>query len=116
MGVEIHEEPGLLVGRVRGSMTVADQEALVGALNDVVRRTRRTKILCIADHDFTGWSGSEEWSHASQFEGDEHVEKAALVCDPRWNDQMLAFIGKPFRRMPIEFFSSEDAARDWLSR
>ena len=114
MGVEIHEEPDLLVARIRGRMTVADQGALVAALNEVVQRTGRTKILCIVDQDFTGWSGSEEWSHVGQFEGDQHVEKAALVCDPRWNDQMFAFIGKPFRHMPIEFFSSEDAARAWL--
>ncbi len=115
MGVEIKAEAGLLLARVRGQMAVADQRLMVAMLHEALQHAGRTKILVVVDRDFAGWTSGEDWSESSlQFEGDEQIEKAAFVCESRWQEQVAVFIAQPFRRMAIEFFSSEDAARGWL--
>jgi hypothetical protein len=44
------------------------------------------------------------------------VEKIAVVGDPGWKDEALAFLGAGFRASPVRYFEPGDAVRaaDWL--
>jgi SpoIIAA-like len=45
------------------------------------------------------------------------IAKIAIVADPRWEVQALAFAGAGVRRAPVRFFPLEElaAARAWLT-
>jgi hypothetical protein len=44
------------------------------------------------------------------------IEKIAIVADPKWEIETLAFAGAGFRRAPVKFFSANQLAlaRAWL--
>jgi hypothetical protein len=117
MGIEIQddERSGIFVARVRGRMTVIDQAAAVAAARAAIAKRQRLKMLIVLE-EFDGWASAEEWSDENfRLDRDEGVERIAIVCEPRWREQLSLFIGEAFRRMPIEYFASDEAARVWLA-
>lgn len=46
---------------------------------------------------------------------DAPIIKTAFVGETRWKDEIFAFVAKPFRAFPIEYFETETAAREWLA-
>ena len=44
------------------------------------------------------------------------IEKIAVIGDPGWKDEALAFLGAGFRPSPVGYFEPGDAVRaaDWL--
>lgn len=44
------------------------------------------------------------------------IAKSAIVGEPRWEPEALAFAGAGFRRTPVKFFPSDQQAqaRAWL--
>ena len=67
---------------------------------------------------FTGWERSQAWgdtdfffSHRNEF------EKIAVVGNPRWEAEVLAFTGAGLRKGPVKFFqeTGESEARAWLA-
>ena len=45
------------------------------------------------------------------------IARIAIVGDPKWEAQALAFAGAGFRKAPVKFFPNEQeaAARAWLA-
>lgn len=116
MPVDAREETGDLVHlMVRDRMTTADQAALVYFITKAVQRHRRIRLLVTLE-SFAGWEADEGWDDASlRIDDDSAIVKAAFVGDAKWQDDILAFVGKPFRTTPTEYFTTEPPARAWLS-
>jgi hypothetical protein len=118
MPIDAEEETGNLVHlSVRGKLTGADQAALMYFVAKAVERHGRIRLL-VTLAGFTGWTADENaWSDdALRIQDDATVVKAAFVGDVRWKDQVFAFVAQPFRAIPIEYFSAEQVAREWLTR
>jgi hypothetical protein len=117
MAIQIETETnGLLNVRVSNLMTGEDlilcQEAIVSA----IKLYGTIKGLMVLDA-FKGWEKSDAWEDVSFFsEYEKKIEKIAVIGELKWQDDMFAFLGGPFRSASIEFFnpSQESEARTWL--
>ena len=116
MPIEAREEaPDIVCITMRGRMTPADHATLLFFIAKTVEGARRVRLLILLE-DFEGWTTGEEWADdALRLENDAVIIKAAIVGERRWKDQVFAFVARPFRKIPIEYFVSEVAARAWLS-
>ena len=68
--------------------------------------------------NFTGWERGEQWGDTDFFFSHRNdFEKIAVVGHPRWEAQVLAFIGAGLRKGPVKFFpeTGEPEARAWLA-
>ncbi len=116
MPIDAREEaPDIACITMRGLMTPADHAALLFFIARAVQGPRRVRLLILLE-DFEGWTAGEEWGDdALRIENDAVIIKAAIVGEHRWKDQVFAFVARPFRKIPIEYFVSEVTARSWLN-
>ena len=87
---------------------------------DIARRIdsgSKPRVLVIGEK-FEGWERGADWndldfmiSHGGE------IAKIAIVAEPRWEVQALAFAGAGVRRAPVRFFPPDElsAARAWLT-
>lgn len=115
MPVDAREEaPDLVRVTLQGRMAPADHAALLYFVTKAIERTRRIRLLIVLDA-FEGWTIGEEWGDEDlRLESDAPIVKAAIVGEDRWKEEVFAFVGQPFRKMSIEYFNNEAAARSWL--
>jgi hypothetical protein len=117
VSVEIADvSDGVLTVRITGELTQSDLERAQAAAVGVIRKHGKVRVLVIAT-DFRGWEREGDWGDTSfSAEHDRHIEKIAIVGDRRWEDLVLAFMGKGFRRTAIEYFMTADLprARTWI--
>jgi hypothetical protein len=74
-------------------------------------------LLAIAE-DFEGWERGADWNDLDfLFSHSDKIAKIAIVADPRWEAQALAFAGAGVRPAPVKLFSPDELAqaRDWLA-
>ncbi|MEO8353496.1 MAG: STAS/SEC14 domain-containing protein [Chthoniobacteraceae bacterium] len=74
------------------------------------------RILAILE-DFQGWEIGADWNDLDfQLTHGNEIAKIAIVGEPRWEPDALAFAGAGFRRAPVRFFlaDQEVQARAWL--
>jgi hypothetical protein len=96
-------------------MDTADQAALLSLVTKAIERHGRIRMLIVLDA-FEGWTTGEGWADNDLWlASDAPVVKAAIVGEARWQDEVFAFVSKPLRTFPIEYFEDEAAARLWLS-
>ena len=118
MPVRIHDEPNeIRVLRISGTLKRsefgAEQAALAGKI-DVGARPRLLAIL----EDFEGWERGADWNDLDfLISHSDAIAKIAIVAEPRWETQALAFAGAGVRRAPVKFFPPNEvaAARTWLT-
>ena len=76
----------------------------------------RPRVLAILEN-FEGWERGADWNdldflitHGGK------IEKIAVVADPQWEVQALAFAGAGVRGAPVRFFQpmKQREARNWL--
>ena len=75
------------------------------------------KLLILLE-DFNGWERGPDWGDTEFFfTYRDELEKVAIVGDPRWEAQTLAFTGAGLRKGPVKFFAEagESAARAWIA-
>ena len=75
------------------------------------------RILAILE-DFEGWEKGADWNDLEfMFSHGNEIAKIAIVGDPRWEPDALAFAGAGFRRAPVQFFPTGQlaAARAWVA-
>ena len=116
MPVDVREEGSdMVVITLQGRMAPADQAVVLDFLTKTAERAGKIRLLAVL-RDFEGWTIGEEWADdALRLQSDEPIMKAAIVGEVRWKDEVYAYISKPFRKTPIEYFESEVAARSWLT-
>jgi hypothetical protein len=118
MPIEIEYEPNdICVLRIRGVLKQSEFEAKQGALADKIDVGAKPRLLAIAEN-FEGFERGADWndldfmiSHGGE------IAKIAIVAEPRWEVQALAFAGAGVRRAPVRFFPPDEvsAARAWLT-
>jgi len=114
MPVDAREEaPDLVRVTLQGRMAPADHAALLYFLTKAIERTGRIRLLIVLE-GFEGWTIGEEWGDDELRLETAPVVKAAIVGEDRWKEEVFAFVGQPFRKMTIEYFDNEAAARSWL--
>jgi hypothetical protein len=77
----------------------------------------KPRILAFLEKDFAGWEHGADWGDLDfLFSHSHEIEKIAIIGDPGWETEALAFAGAGFRRAPVKFFPSnpEIPARAWL--
>jgi hypothetical protein len=116
MSVDAQEETDDVVHlTIRGRLTTPDQAALVYFITKAVQRHGRIRLLITLD-GFAGWTADDEWGDdALRIANDATIVKTAFVGDARWRDEVFAFVGQPFRAIPMEYFMTEAPARAWLA-
>jgi hypothetical protein len=108
---------GILTTRLSGKVTHAEVVAMQKLVGDILRQEGRARFLSLLEN-FEGLEQTGNWGDLSfQMEFDDRIEKIAVVGDKQWADGALMFTGKGIRRMPIEFFATEDLAKAkaWLA-
>jgi SpoIIAA-like len=108
------EPPDLVVATLRGVVTSDDQTDLLQAVRASIRSAGTVRLLIILD-TFGGWNPGESFdSAASWLRDDEGVSRIAIVGRREWKLSVLMLITQPLRRLPIKYFETEAAARQWL--
>ncbi len=75
------------------------------------------KLLVLLE-SFTGWERGAAWDDTEFFFSHlNDIEKIAVVGNPRWEAEVLAFTGAGLRQGPVKFFpeTGESEARAWLA-
>lgn len=112
-----HEGGDLWVYRLTGLVKKAELDAAQISLWQRAGQGTKIRQLVLLE-DFQGWEKGAAWGDLSLTvaHGDD-IEKMAIVGDPRWETEVLMFVGAGVRRTLIQFFSSgrEAEARRWLA-
>lgn len=102
-----------LSGTVERSEFSAVQDKTAGDINAGVK----PRILAILEN-FEGWERGAEWGDLGFLFSQSHeIARIAIVGEPQWEENALAFAGAGFRRAPVKFFPASQIAeaRTWLA-
>jgi len=119
MPIQIQEKPGgLLEATATGRIQPREFSRVWQKSAEAIERVGKIRILILLEN-FLGWETSEAWGDTSyQQRYDPFIEGIAIVGDRQWKELVLAFAGKPFRTLPIQYFLTTQigAARAWLGK
>ena len=118
MPTKIDYEPNdICVLRISGTLKQSEFAAEQSDIGQEIDVGAKPRLLAILE-DFQGWERGADWndldfliSHSGE------IAKIAIVAEPRWETQSLAFAGAGIRRAPVKFFSPDQlsTARSWLT-
>jgi SpoIIAA-like len=117
MSLQVEYEPAdvcvlHISGILKRSEFAATQQDIARKI-DVGSKPRLLAIL----KDFEGWERGADWNDLDFLitHGGE-IARIAVVADPRWEVQALAFAGAGVRRAPVKLFRPDELqqARTWL--
>jgi hypothetical protein len=104
----------LRLGGVLNKATVDRIQAI--AAHDLAQGSKDLKMLVLLD-DFRGWRQGDAWGDIDFFAQHEaSISRIAVVGDPRWESETLAFLGAGHRTGTVRFFTPgrDEQARAWL--
>ncbi len=118
MSLQIEYQPNdICVLRISGTLKRSEFAVEQSAISQKIDAGAKPRLLAILE-DFEGWERGADWndldfliSHGGE------IAKFAIVAEPRWETQALAFAGAGVRRAPVKFFPPNEvaAARTWLT-
>ena len=100
-------------GVVKRSEFGSTQTAAARAIDSGVK----PRILAILEN-FEGWEKGADWNDLDfMLSHGNEIAKIAIVGEPRWEPEALAFAGAGFRRAPVKFFPTAQLAeaRAWIA-
>ena len=106
----------LFLLRVGGELKKSELDAVQTEI--VEKMTVRPVQLLVILKDFTGWERTEDWGDTDFFFSHrDDFGKIAVVGQPSWEAQVLAFTGAGIRKGPVKYFpeTGEAEARAWLT-
>ena len=115
--LEQHDDR-LLVLRVGGELKKSELDAAQSEFVEIIAGAGTVKLLVLLEN-FSGWERGEHWGDTDFFFSHRNAfEKIAVVGNPRWEPQVLAFTGAGLRKGPVKFFpeTAESEARAWLAQ
>jgi len=118
MPLKIEPEPNdIYVLRISGTLKQSEFAAAQREFARKIDSGSKPRLLAIIEN-FEGWERGADWNdldflitHGGK------IAKVAVVGDPRWEVQALAFAGAGVRRAPVKFFPPAELpkARSWLA-
>ncbi|PYL89952.1 MAG: hypothetical protein DMF16_05805 [Verrucomicrobia bacterium] len=114
--LEQHDDR-LCVLRVGGELKKSEFDAAQSEFVEIIAGAGTVKLLVLLEN-FSGWERGEQWGDTDFFFSHRNdFEKIAVVGNPRWEAQVLAFTGAGLRKGPVKFFpeTAESEARAWLA-
>jgi len=112
-----YDQNGICVMRFSGTLKRSEFGEGQDAMALQIDKGEQPRILAILE-SFTGWEQGADWNDLDfQLTHGNQIAKIAIVGDPRWEPQALAFAGAGFRRAPVKFFpiSQFAEARAWVA-
>jgi hypothetical protein len=106
----------LCVLHVGDELKKSELDAVQSEFVQKIAGTGTVKLLVLLEN-FTGWERTEAWGDTDFFFSHRNdFEKIAVVGNPRWEAQVLAFTGAGLRKGPVKLFpeTAESEARAWL--
>ncbi len=118
MPFKVIESSGKLIRvKITGELKKSELDRMQAVATEFMKKEGKIKMLVFLE-DFLGWERGADWEDVNfQLEHDRDIEKIAIVGDEKWRHLTLAFTGKPFRPVEIEYFtpSQLDQARTWIA-
>lgn len=118
MAATIEYEPGdICVLRFSGILRQSEFRAQQDALARRIDVGSKPRLLAIVEN-FEGWEKGTDWDDMDfLFSYSDKIARIAIVAEPRWEVNALAFAGAGVRKAPVKFFPSSDLAqaRAWLA-
>ena len=119
MSTTLEQHPDrLLVLRITGEMKKSEFDAVQDEFVQKIAGGGPVKLLVLLEN-FTGWERNEAWGDTDFFfDHRNDFEKIAIVGNPSWEAQVLAFTGAGLRKGPVRMFpeTGESEARAWLAK
>ncbi len=120
MGADLEQDKnGIWVVSISGVFSKRDMDTLAEMGVKTAQPQGEAKLLIKVAKNFSGWTKDDNWNDMSFFleHGDKKISKIAIVGDPKWEQQMLAFYLAGIRHAPVKYFDSKDtsAAYRWLT-
>jgi len=117
MPIQIEHEPNdLCVLHITGTLKQAEFAATQKDLASKIDTGAKPRVLAIVD-SFEGWEQGADWNDLDFLVShSDKIARIAVVADPKWQVQGLAFAGAGVRRAPVKFFEPEKLpqARMWI--
>ena len=118
MPATIQFEPNnICVLRASGVLKRSEFGAGQATLAQKIDAGVKPRVLAILEN-FEGWERGADWNDLEfLFSHSNEIARIAIVGEPRWEPESLAFAGAGFRRAPVKFFPSDQQAeaRAWLA-
>jgi hypothetical protein len=111
-----YESNNLCVLRISGVLKRSEFGAKQDLLAREIDAGSKPRVLAILEN-FEGWERGADWNDLDfLFSHSNEIAKIAIVGEPRWESDALAFAGAGFRRAPVKFFPSNQLAeaRAWI--
>jgi hypothetical protein len=118
MPIQLQKEPNdVYVLRVGGLMKQSEFADKQDGVRHDIDAGAKPRLLAIFEN-FEGWERGVDWNdldflitHSGK------IAKIALVAEPRWEVQALAFAGAGVRSGPVRFFPPNELAqaRTWIA-
>ena len=102
--------------RLSGTLLESEFRSTQDKLASDIDAGIKPRLLAILE-DFEGWERGAEWGNLDfLYWHSPEIAKIAIVGDPRWESQAIAFAGADVRKAPMKFFYSDEQtqARAWL--
>ena len=118
MPIKIESQPNdIYTLHVSGIAKQAEFSEAQVILGRGIESGAKPRLLALLEN-FEGWERGADWNDLDfLFKYSNEIAKIAIVGDPRWEPQSLAFAGAGFRAAPVNFFPPDqiDKARRWLT-
>ena len=112
-----HQTGNIYQLRVIGELRKSDLDAVQSDFAQNLADAGSIRVLVLLE-SFTGCERGATWDDGGFYHchGDDN-ERIAVVGDPRWEAETLAYSGAGMRKAPVRFFSGSDEseARSWLA-
>jgi hypothetical protein len=112
-----HQPNDTCVLRISGMLMQSEFAALQSDIAGHIDVGKQPRVLAILEN-FEGWERGADWNDWDfLFLHSGEIVRIALVAEPRWEVQALAFAGAGVRRAPVRFFPPDqlEQARAWLA-
>lgn len=118
MPVLIQNEPSnVQLLRISGILKRSEFGNVQNTAARAIDAGEKPRVLAILEN-FEGWEKGADWNDLDfMLSHGNEIAKIAIVGEPRWEPEALAFAGAGFRSAPVKFFPPAQLAeaRAWLA-
>lgn len=118
MPLLIQNEPdNVQVLRISGILKRSEFGNVQSTAARVIDAGGKPRVLAVLEN-FEGWERGADWNDLDfMLSHGNEIAKIAIVGEPRWEVEALAFAGAGFRSAPVKFFPTSQLAeaRAWIA-